>query len=340
MELAHLDELVRHRRRTRRQEIRQLVARRVVLFVPILLGVSLAIFLLASASPFDPLSGYLGAAYERTTSEQRDAMAHALGLHASWFDAWRKWIDDFLHGDLGQSRIFGQPVVDVIEQRLPFTLLLSSCALFVSTIFGTVLGVMSGLREDSLFSRIVSAFALAVQSIPPFVLSLGTIGLFAVSLAWFPSGGVHAPDASLTVWEVAYHLVLPTSVLAISQLPWIVLSLHESVREALATDPVRMALARGLTQRTIVLGHVLPVSLMPLVSLLGARLPELIVGALLVEEVFAWPGIAGAIIPAARQLDFPLLTTLTLGTTCLVLLGSLCADVLYSLLDPRVRAGE
>lgn len=144
----------------------------------------------------------------------------------------------------------------------------------------------------------------------------------------------------MTLASLARHLALPALVLALSQLPWIVLALRASVTSALGSDAVRGAVARGLPWRTVVRGHVLPVSLAPLVTLLGARLPELIVGAVLVEEVFAWPGLAAALVAAAQQLDFALLALLTVVTTAAVLLGSLLADVAYLALDPRVEGSR
>ncbi|MDO5711791.1 MAG: ABC transporter permease [Micrococcales bacterium] len=298
---------------------------------------SMGVFALSAMSPFDPLAAYLGDQYERATPQQRAELTATLGLTQSWWTAWTTWVDAAAHGDLGQSRVFGQPVAQVIAERLPWTLLLSGAALTVATIGGVALGLAAGLRPASWLDRLCGGAAILLQSVPPYVLSLAAIAGLSLGVRWFPTGGATTPGRVVTPMSLAHHLVLPVLVLALSQLPWIALSLRAAVTSALASDAVRGAVARGLPWATVVRGHVLPVSLTPLVTLLGARLPELIVGAVLVEEVFAWPGLAAALVAAAQQLDFALLALLTVATTAVVLLGSLLADTAYLVLDPRVR---
>ncbi|WP_068401337.1 ABC transporter permease [Kribbia dieselivorans] len=327
---------VGRRRRSRRPQIARLVARRLAIMVPILLIVSAMVFLLGAWSPFDPLAAYLGDRFQRTSLEQREQIAQTLGLGEQWWRSWIGWWADIARGDLGHSRVYGQPVADVLTERVPWTLLLSGVALVVAVIAGASLGLLAGLRPGSWFDRLCSGFALVVQAVPPFVLSLAVITVFAIGLGAFPAGGATTPGQPATVTSVAEHLVLPALVLAISQMPWFILSVRSSVRDAMVSDAVRGAVTRGLPWRTVVRGHIAPVSLAPLVTLIGARLPEIVVGAVLVEAVFGWPGIAAAVVAAAKALDFPLLAVLTLATTALVLVGSLLADVLYLLLDPRV----
>lgn len=134
------------------------------------------------------------------------------------------------------------------------------------------------------------------------------------------------------------HLLLPATVLAVSQLPWLLLAVRESVSANRGEDYVAGALVRGVDPRTITRRHIVPTSLAPFVTIIGVRLPEVVVGAVLVEEIFSWPGVAGALVQSARDLDMPLLAVLTVGATLVVLVGSLAADVCYVLLDPRVRA--
>ena len=325
-------------RASRVAEMLGLAGRRVLVALPIVVLVSMGVFALAAVSPFDPLAAYLGDQYERATLAQRAELTAALRLDEGWWGAWTTWVAGLLHGDLGQSRVFGQPVAQVVAERLPWTLLLSGVALVVATLVGVALGLAAGLRPMSLLGRACTVAAVALQSVPPFVLALAAIAGLSLGLRWFPTGGATVPGQPVTLASLAQHLALPALVLALSQVPWIVLALRASVTSALASDAVRGALARGLPWRTVVRGHVLPVSLAPLVTLLGARLPELIVGAVLVEEVFAWPGLAAALVAAAQQLDFALLAVLTVATTGAVLLGSLLADAAYLALDPRVEA--
>ncbi len=317
-----------------------LVARRIAIAVPIVIAVSAGVFLLSSFSPFDPLSAYLGDRFERAGLDQRADLERALGLDRSWWSAWLTWGGDLLRGDLGQSRVFGQPVAQVIAERLPWTVLLSGLALVIATLLGIVLGVAAGLRPGSLVDRLATSLAVVVQAVPPYVLSLAAIGVLGLGLRALPTGGIAPPGQAPTGATLLRHLVLPVGVFALSQVPWLLLSVRASITQALGSDAVRAATCRGLPRTVLVRAHVLPVSLAPVVTVLGARLPELVVGAVIVEEIFAWPGIAAAIVTSAQQLDFPLLAFLTVATTALVLLGSLLTDVTYLLLDPRVRADD
>lgn len=325
-----------HRRR-RRLDLIRMVALRSALIIPIVLLVSLGVFALAAVSPFDPLVAYLGDRFQRVGAADRLELAQALGLDTPWWTAWTTWLGGLVSGDFGHSRVFGQSVAQVVAERLPWTLLLSGGALLVASAGGLGLGLLSGLRPGAVVDRVVEGGALTIQAVPPYVLSLATILVFALGLGWFPAGGarpVGTLGPHVSPGALLHHATLPMLVLGISQTPWLLLAVRSATRSALASDPVRAAVTRGLPWPTVVRGHVLPQALVPLLALLGVRLPELVVGAVLVEEIFAWPGIAAAIVAAARALDLPLLAFLTVASTVLVLTGSLLADLAHAALDP------
>lgn len=326
----------RSRWRRRRSDIGTMVLQRLAWAIPLLLVVSLGVFGLAALSPFDPLVSYLGGNYTTMGADQRAELATALGLDTPWFTAWWTWLTGAFVGDLGQSRVFALPVTQVIAERLPFTLILSTIGVVIAVVLSLVLGLVAGMRPGTWLDRFITALGVIFQSVPAYVLALAGIVVFALGLGVLPAGGASRPGHDITWAGMAPYLVMPSLVLAASLMPWMLLSVRASVRGALASEPVALARARGLSTRTVWLGHVLPVSLAPLVTLVGVRLPELVVGAVLVEEVFAWPGIAGATVSAASNLDMALLAALTVGTTAVVLFGSLLADVLYLVLDPRV----
>ena len=321
----------------RREDLTGLLTRRLLLAVPLVVLLSAGVFALAAVSPMDPLVGYLGAEYTTLGAGERERMAAALGLDVSWWRAWWEWMGGLARGDLGFSRVYSQPVTQVLGERLPWTLLLSGVGVLMGTVAAVVLGVCAGLRPGSRSDRLITALGVLLQAVPPYVLALAAVVVFALTWHVLPAGGAAPPGVDVTPGTLLRHLVLPASVLALTVMPWMLLSVRASVVAALGSDAVMFARARGLPSRVIVVGHVLPVSLAPLVTLVGVRLPELVVGAVLVEEVFAWPGVAAATVAAARDLDFALLAALSVGTTVLVLLGSLLADALYLVLDPRVR---
>lgn len=314
-----------------------MAARRLLFVVPVCGAVSAGLFAAAAVSPFDPLVAYLGVRYTSTSDADKAVISDQLGFDQPWYQAYWQWLSGVLTGDLGMSRSFGQPVAQVLAERAPWTLLLAGLGLTLAATLALVLGVLAGIRHGGTIDRVVTGVCVTVQGLPPFVLSLGAIALFALGLGWLPAAGLTDGGADPTVGGVIEHLALPVSVLALSQLPWLLLAVRESVSTSRGEDFVAGAVARGIPNRTVTTRHIVPASLAPFVNVLGVRLPELVVGAVLVEEVFSWPGIAGAIVQSARDLDMALLAFLTVGTTVAVLVGSLVADVLVALLDPRVK---
>ncbi|WP_084476465.1 ABC transporter permease [Nocardia ignorata] len=312
--------------------------RRVLTMIPVLVAVSAALFAAAAVSPFDPLVGYLGDRYVTTGAADRAVLAEQLGLDLPWYRLYAQWAADLCTGDLGVSRSFAQPVGELLAQRIPWTMLLVTVAMTLAVAVSLVAGVVAGMRRGGLLDRVVSAVCVALQGLPPFVVSLVLIGVFAVGLGWLPPAGLTDAGAEVDAAQVARHLVLPAAALAVSQLPWLLLAVRETVAANRGEDFVVGAVTRGIDTATITRRHILPSSLAPFVTILGARLPEVVVGAVLVEEIFSWPGVAGAFVRSAKDLDMALLATLTVATTGAVLLGSLLADIAVVLLDPRVRA--
>lgn len=320
----------------RRRAILTMAVRRMLFVVPVIAIVSAGLFAAAAISPFDPLVGYLGSRYMTTSEVDKALISSQMGFDNPWYSTYWTWLQGVLTGDLGISRSFNQPVSQVISERLPWTLLLVGISLVIAILVSLMLGVLAGIRKGGLLDKTVSGLCVVVQGLPPFVMSLGAIALFALTLGWLPVAGLTDGGADPTAGQVIRHLILPVAVLAISQMPWLLLAVRESVAGATREGFVAGAVARGIPAPTITKRHILPTSLAPFVNIIGVRLPELIVGAVLVEEVFSWPGIAGAIVSSARDLDMALLAFLTVGTTLTVMLGSLLADVVVAVLDPRV----
>ncbi|TDP42181.1 peptide/nickel transport system permease protein [Nocardia ignorata] len=325
-------------RLVRGRGIARMTRRRVLTMIPVLVAVSAALFAAAAVSPFDPLVGYLGDRYVTTGAADRAVLAEQLGLDLPWYRLYAQWAADLCTGDLGVSRSFAQPVGELLAQRIPWTMLLVTVAMTLAVAVSLVAGVVAGMRRGGLLDRVVSAVCVALQGLPPFVVSLVLIGVFAVGLGWLPPAGLTDAGAEVDAAQVARHLVLPAAALAVSQLPWLLLAVRETVAANRGEDFVVGAVTRGIDTATITRRHILPSSLAPFVTILGARLPEVVVGAVLVEEIFSWPGVAGAFVRSAKDLDMALLATLTVATTGAVLLGSLLADIAVVLLDPRVRA--
>jgi peptide/nickel transport system permease protein len=319
----------------------RLAGRRALFAGPVLLTVTFGVFAVAAASPFDPVKAYGGTAALGADQETLDRLRANLGVDQPFWARWWDWLTAALTGDLGHSSVLRQPVTQVIGERLVWSALLCAVAFAVAVLLGTVLGVLAARRPGSLPDRAVTSLAYVLEAAPVFWIALLAVWLFALRWGLLPAGGLtDTGSAHVTFGQVAHHLVLPAGVLAVSQLPWFTLYVRQGVGDALAEDPVRGARARGLAERTVLLGHALRSGLLPVLTLIGSRVPELITGALLVESVFSWPGIAAATVQAATAVDFPLLAALTTLATAAVLLGNLLADLLYGLFDPRVKLSD
>jgi peptide/nickel transport system permease protein len=319
----------------------RLAGRRALFAGPVLLVVTFGVFAIAAASPFDPVKGYAGTAALGADQETLDRLRDNLGVDEPFPARWWDWLTSALTGDLGHSSVLRQPVTQVIAERLVWSALLCAVAFAVAVLLGTVLGVLAARRPGSLLDRAVTSLAYVLEAAPVFWIALLAVWLFALQWDLLPAGGLtDAASEQVTFGQVTSHLVLPAGVLAVSQLPWFTLYVRQGVGDALAEDPVRGARARGLGERTVLLGHALRSGLLPVLTLIGSRVPELITGALLVESVFSWPGIAAATVQAATAVDFPLLAALTTLATAAVLVGNLVADLLYGLFDPRVKLSD
>ncbi|WP_030765279.1 ABC transporter permease [Streptomyces sp. NRRL F-2664] len=311
--------------------------RRTLSAAPVLLAVTFGVFALAALSPFDPVKAYAGTAGLTASQAELDQLRINLGVDRPLAARWWDWLTSALTGDLGASAVMRQPVTDVITERVGWSALLAACAFTMAVLAGTALGVLAARRPGGPLDRAVSALAYTLEAAPAFWTALLAIWFFSVRLGVLPSGGLtDAGSDTVTPGQVASHLVLPALVLAATQLPWFFLYVRQGVADALGEDPVRGARARGLSERRILLGHALRSGMLPMLTLIGSRVPELITGALLVETVFSWPGIAAATVQAATAVDFPLLAALTVLATAAVLAGNLLSDLLYGLADPRV----
>ncbi|WP_313813454.1 ABC transporter permease [Glutamicibacter sp.] len=313
----------------------KLLWRRMALGVPVTFGITAVVFWLASIAPFNPLAAYAGSRYQQMSLAERAQLAAQLGLDQGWFTTWWQWFTSLVQGEAGTSILYARPVAQVLAERLPYTLLLAGCGLLLAILLSAGLAVASGTRPGGLADRATTVLAQLAQSLPPFVLALIAVAVFALRLG-MPTSGIAAPGQSPTAGSIAWHLVLPAGVLALTLLPWLVLNLRASIFQALDSDSVLAARGRGAGEWQIMVHEVLPLALLPFTTVVGSRLGELVTGALLIETVFSWPGIASATVDAAKAGDFPLLAAVTVASCLAVFLGNALADACYLLIDPRV----
>lgn len=321
--------------------IARLVGRRLLASLPVLAAVTFGVFAVAAASPFDPVQQYAGSAGLSASQETLDQLRRNLNADGPFPQRWWDWLTGALSGDFGDSTALRQPVTQVIGERLGWSVLLCAVGFAFALLAGTVLGVAAARRRGGPLDRAVTSVSYTLEAAPPFWLGLLGIWLFAVQLgvllalradrhrqrrrhrrlAGPPSGAARAGARHLT------GAVVPA------------VRAPGRRRRAGGGRGARRA-GQGLAERTVLLGHALRSGLLPVLTLVGSRVPELITGALLVETVFSWPGIASATVEAATAADFPLLAALTTLATAAVLAGNLLSDLLYGLADPRVAWEE
>ncbi|MEW1981273.1 ABC transporter permease [Citricoccus sp. NPDC079358] len=330
---------VRATRNRRGRLVGVLVGRRLAWTVPLLAVISLGIFALAALSPADATTGFLGARGEFTPASSRDNVEELLG-HGTWLESWLAWAGSTLTGDPGWSTAYRAPVAEIVAARLPWTVLIMATGVLSAAVLSVVLALGVALTPHHPVSRTVVGGLWAVTALPSFLVSLGLMAVFAIGLGWLPAGGLTNPGADLTAGQVATHMVLPTAAVAVSQVPWMSLHLHEALRAQLNGPAVEAARVRGLSEPTIVARHALPAAAIPVVAIAGTRLPEIVAGAAVVELVLSWPGLGQALVEAALAQDLALLATVGVLLTAASLLGGLLADVALVALDPRTDPRE
>ena len=307
------------------------------LLVPILLT---AVFFTVHLAPGDPID--LNADQDMGDL-QRERIRVRLGLDAPLTVRYGRWIGDaLLHGDLGRSLKYHRPVREMLAEAVPNTLLLTVGAYAVHLLLAVNLGVWMARRRGTRRERAVTVGALVLYSLPAFWLGLMLILVFARWLGWLPAGGMAAPDADLLswparLWDTLRHLVLPVIVLGVASAAGTARYLRGSVIEALESDYVLAARARGLPERRVVWGHAVRNALLPAVTLVGLNLPFLLGGAVVTETVFAWPGMGRLAVDAIFARDYPVIMGATALSAVMVVLGNLLADLAYARVDPRIR---
>jgi peptide/nickel transport system permease protein len=315
-------------------------ARRLLASVPVLLGVTIITFLILRLTSGGFVPGLELNPTLRT--EDVDRIRHNLGLDAPLPLQYLTWLTGLLHGDLGRSLTDGQPVLDHILERLPNTLELTLTAVVLAVLIAIPLGVAGALRRGSAIDHVTTGLSVTGVAVPTFWLGLLMILVFSVSfhawgLPWLPSGGAFDPADEGSVAGRLLHLVMPATVLAFGYLAVWSRYTRSSMLEVLAQDYVRTALAKGMSPRRMVYVHALRNAVAPLITLIGLELPTLVGGAAVVEIVFGWPGIGQLALERALDHDYTTLMGLATFTGIAVIAGNLLADVLYAVVDPRVR---
>jgi peptide/nickel transport system permease protein len=314
--------------------VKRYLARRLLLLVPVLGGVSVVIFMVLHLSPGDPVEIMLGA---QATQEDRARLRAELGLDQPLHVQYVRWLGHVARGDLGRSIWMKRPVLSEVLVRFKATLILTGTALLLSTAAGVALGVASATRPNSLLDRTSAVASLFGASMPSFWLGIVLMVVFALWLGWLPASGMYAPYGGGDLRDLLAHLALPAVTLAAASVTIIARLTRATMLETLGQDYIRTARAKGVVERGVVLRHGLKNALIPIVTVVGVQAGYLLGGAVLTETVFAWPGVGTLMVQGILARDFPLVQGCVLVVALSFVLVNLAVDLLYAWLDPRIR---
>lgn len=304
--------------------MRKYIVKRILISIPVLLGITFVVFFLLNVVPGDPVAILMK---EKASAEVIARVRAQMHLDDPWIVRYLRFLWGVLHGDFGVSYKLQRPVTDLILQAFPKTLVLALSAAVFSWIVGIPAGILSAVRQYSLPDYFFMGFSLAGVSMPIFWSALLFQYIFALKLGWLPVAGFYG-------WK---YVILPAVVLGWSSAGLIARLTRSSLLDVMKKDYIRTARAKGVRELPVITGHALKNALLPVVTVMAIQVASLLSGAVITESVFGIPGLGRVAVDAIKNRDMPLLQGAVLFATVLVILGNLVADILYSFLDPRIR---
>lgn len=316
--------------------MKKYIVKRLLIAIPTFIGITILVYLLSSLAEGSPLDMLLSNPY--ITAEEIARKRVEYGLDKNVFVQYLNWLKQLLQGNMGYSYRTNLPVLDMILERLGPTLVLTFSATIFSVLAAVPLGIMSAYKPYSGWDYISSGLSFIGSATPNFFAGLLLIYLFSVRLKLLPIGGMYDTSGIRTLPMLLRHLILPAMVLSIQQVGRLIRQTRGSMLEVLSEDYVRTARAKGLRENRVLVRHALRNALIPVVTELGMMIPFLIGGAVVTEQIFGWPGLGSLMVMSITARDYPAIMGITVFVAVAVLLGNLLTDLIYSVLDPRIRS--
>ena len=317
--------------------MKQFFIKRLLVTIPTLVAISIIIFAILALAPGDPLGEF--ASNPAITAEVRENIRKSLGLDQPIYIRYFKWFGSFISGDMGYSFNSRSPVAELLWQRLPTTLLIVGSGYILGLLIAFPIGIVSAIARYSILDRIITTIAFLGFSIPPFFTGLLFIIIFSVQLGWFPF--IFNSTLQVTDWQsfIAQlrQSIMPISVLALYHAAILTRFIRSAVLDELKQEYVTTALSKGLSKFAVIKNHVLRNALIPVVTLIALDIPAVFTGALVTEQVFRVPGIGALLIESIYRSDTPVVMAITFIYAILIVLFNLVADLVYAMLDPRVK---
>ena len=316
------------------------VLRRILIAVPVLFGITVLAFAGLSLAPGDPItSRFDPELLARMSKAQIDVLRHELGLDQPVPIRYVIWLGGIIRGDLGFSVVNQRLVVDDLAARVGPTMLLMSVSLIYGTVLGIVFGVLAAVRQYSWLDYVLTGFSTTFIAVPGFVVGLILIYLFGATLKILPTSGMTTLGEPPSIWDLVRHLVMPATLLALHLAAQLTRYTRASLLEVLNSEYVTTARAKGLRERVVLFRHAFRNALIPIITVVGLALPDLVAGAVITEFLFGWPGMGQLAAKAASSRDPALMMGVVLVVATGVLIANLLTDILYAVADPRVRLG-
>ena len=311
------------------------IIRRCLMAIPLLFGITVLSFAIIQMAPGGPTSLMMD---PNISKEDMKKFEERYGLNDPIHEQYFTWVSNMAKGDFGESLIRrGVPVSEMIMNRLPNTLLLMIVSTVLAVIVAIPFGVISARKQYSLTDYTVTVTSFLGLATPNFWIGLVLIMVFAVQLQWLPTGGVATLNADFSILDRIHHLIMPAFVLATADMAGLTRYTRSSMLEVLKQDYMRTARAKGLKENKVTYKHGLRNGLIPVITIFGLMLPGFIGGSVVVEKIFAWPGIGLLFFDSAFQRDYPVIMALTVISAVFVVIGNLVADILYAIFDPRIE---
>ncbi|CAM4296925.1 peptide ABC transporter permease [Bacillus manliponensis] len=313
--------------------MRTVIVKRLLNAIPLLFVISIISFVLIKLAPGDPVRNFVTPNMSPVDVER---MRASLGLDQPIYIQYVLWLKSILSGDFGYSLLSHKPVFELIVERLPATIGLMGLSLILSFCIAIPLGLLSGIKKNSLFDRIVNFISYVGISMPVFWFALLLIYLFSLKWNLLPSMGMRTVGED-SILDVIKHGILPCTVLAFQNVSVYVRYIRSSTVQQLGEEYVQTQYAYGASRRSVLFGHVLRNVLIPIVTIFGLSIPSLVGGAFITETVFSWPGLGSLGVNSIFKFDYPVIMAITLLSSVMLILGNLIADILYGIVDPRIR---
>jgi peptide/nickel transport system permease protein len=316
----------------------QYIIRRLLITIPVFLGITMLVYTGIALAPGDPVLSLVSfEVLQEATPEEIQQIRHNLGLDQPVPVRYAKWLGQFLTGNMGISIKKRAPVTELLGDRILNTLRLSVVALLIGLGIGVSSGIIMALNQYSWIDYLLGVITLAQWSTPPFFIGLAAIYIFTVQLRWLPAFGMFTPGQDPSFADQFKHIIMPATILGLYGSATWARYTRASMLDALHSEYVTTARSKGLRERTIILRHVAKNASMPVITMLGLSIPSLLGGAVIVETIFAWPGMGSLSVSATNQRDYPLLMGCVTVAAFMVLISNLLTDIAYAFVDPRIR---